>query len=114
MTDDERKELNTRGQLLELCTAFAAEPHDEKGQTLRNQIAELMPKTYVESLKQLADKGPVHDGDVMSKATRGVLIQLKLAHRVLVKGEWGYTACTYLGGHVLNAVEELLRGKDEN
>lgn len=59
-------------------------------------FAKAIPGFYREPLHQLVH-GPVEDGDVISKMYRDNLIDLKLAVRVCVKGEQGYTAATYLG-----------------
>lgn len=56
-----------------------------------------------EQLKQLVERGPVWDGDVVSKSARDDLIGLGLATRVCVKGEQGFTAANYRGWDVLRA-----------
>ena len=57
--------------------------------------------THREMLTQLVARGPVDDGDVMSKSARDDLITLGLASRVCVKGEQGFTAANYMGYDVL-------------
>jgi hypothetical protein len=56
-----------------------------------------------EQLDQLYSHGPTWDGDVISKSDRDALLELGLAARVCRNGEFGYTACTYLGGFVRKA-----------
>lgn len=51
----------------------------------------------VDTLVALVENGPVWDGDIPSKSGRDSLINLGAAVRVLVKGEDGFTAATYLG-----------------
>ena len=56
-----------------------------------------------EQLKQLLFFGPVWDGNVCSKAARGILFEHDLAVRVSYKGDHGYTAATYRAASVFNA-----------
>lgn len=60
-------------------------------------------KKLFEQLSQLVINGPVWDGDVISKSDRNYLFDLKLATRVMLNGEMGYTAANYMGGFVLQA-----------
>lgn len=62
-----------------------------------------MGATHVEALEQLVQKGPVYDGDVISKSARDDLIHWGLAQRAYVQGEAGFTAANYVGGDVLHA-----------
>lgn len=41
--------------------------------------------------------GPLFDGDVPSKAARDSLVNEGMISRIVVKGEEGFNACTYLG-----------------
>ena len=50
-----------------------------------------------DTLVALVEHGPLWDGDVPSKAGRDALIDKGLAARVVVRGEDGWTAATYLG-----------------
>jgi hypothetical protein len=50
-------------------------------------------------LKQLYETGPVWDGDVLSKSARDDLLELNLASRAIVKGEYGFTVANYNGGY---------------
>lgn len=88
--------------LNDLCERLATEKNGERGDALLVEIRLALPRGHRASLEQLVKRGPVHDGDVISKAHRGDLIRWGLASRVMVKGEWGYTAATYCGGHVLD------------
>lgn len=58
-----------------------------------------------EVLKQLLFRGPVHDGDIASKAARGDLFGLGLAVRCCYKGQQGYTAATYQAYSIYRAHE---------
>lgn len=64
-----------------------------------------MGASHLESLAQIVNHGPVHDGDVISKSHRSDLIEWGLAQRACVKGEQGYTAANYIGWDVLRAGE---------
>lgn len=85
-----------------LCAQLATEKNDERGDALLVDIRLAMPPGQRAELAHLIKNGPVHDGDVMSKAHVGDLIRWGLAQKVIVKGQWGYTAATYRGGHVLS------------
>lgn len=50
-----------------------------------------------ETLVALVEHGPLWDGDVPSKSGRDGLLQKGLAVRIVVKGEDGYQAATYVG-----------------
>lgn len=68
------------------------------------QLAQyVQEKKLLEQLSQLVINGPVWDGDVISKTDRNYLFDLKLAVKVMLIGEMGYTAATYMGGFVLQA-----------
>lgn len=67
-----------------------------------DQLHGLMSKGQLESLAQLAKYGPVWDGDVISKATRGELFDLNMASRALYRGAEGHTVANYFGARVLD------------
>jgi hypothetical protein len=50
-----------------------------------------------EVLTQLVTKGPIWDGDIVSKEARDDLLQSGLASRACVKGEQGFTVANYRG-----------------
>lgn len=85
-----------------LCAAYDAAKTDDGRDALLVEMRLAMSPGHREELRHLIKNGPVHDGDVISKAHRGDLVRWKLAARVMVKGEWGYTAATYRGGHVMS------------
>lgn len=60
-----------------------------------------------EALFQIHKHGPVWDGDVISKGYRDCLLEVGACAKVLVKGETGYNACTYLGLELLNIYDWL-------
>ena len=62
-----------------------------------------------EALYQLHAKGPVWDGDVISKQHRSDLLDIGACSKVVVKGQEGFNACTYLGRRLLR-VYDWLRG----
>lgn len=86
----------------DLCAQLATEKNDDRSGALLVEIRLTMPSGQRAELAHLIKNGPVHDGDVMSKAHIGDLLRWGLAAKVMVKGQWGYTAATYRGGHVLS------------
>lgn len=67
-------------------------------------------KTYRrghEALYQLHAKGPVWDGDLVSKNDRDVFLDNGSCAKVCVKGEQGYNACTYFGRSLLRVYDWL-------
>ena len=60
-----------------------------------------------ESLYQLCSRGPVWDGDVISKSCRDTLLDLGACAKVLVKGEDGFNAATYFGSYLLSVFDWL-------
>jgi hypothetical protein len=85
----------------ELCIRLAGESDYAAGLELAGNIRAVLAGSALDQLRQLVATGPVWDGDVISKSDRDELIRLGLATRVMVGGAWGWTAATYLGGHVL-------------
>ena len=65
-----------------------------------------------EPLYQLAKNGPVWDGNVISKSCRDSLLDAGACAKVLVRGEDGFNACTYLGRELLR-VFDWLHGSHE-
>jgi len=60
-----------------------------------------------EALLQLAERGPLFDGDVISKNFRDQLLDCGACSKVLVNGEDGFNACTYLGRNLLKVYNWL-------
>lgn len=60
-----------------------------------------------EALYQLHAKGPVWDGDVVSKADRSSLLDVDACAKVIMRGQEGYNACTYLGRRLLRVYDWL-------
>ena len=58
-------------------------------------------------LRSLFECGPVWDGDVLSKTSRDRLIELRWASRAVVRGESGFTVCTYLGAQGYRVLKVL-------
>lgn len=56
-----------------------------------------MTGAEIDTLIALVEQGPLWDGDVPSKVGRDNLIERGLACRVIVAGNDGFTAATYLG-----------------
>ena len=71
-------------------------------------IALIFPKNLIEQLQQLV-KGPIWDGDIISKSNRGELFDMGLAIRVCCKGEQGYTGSPYIGYSVVKKLAEIQR-----
>jgi hypothetical protein len=97
-----------RRELDGLCARLAVEKNDEEADRLLADVRLSLPSAHLRQLAQLINSGPVRDGDVIAKADRDDLIKWRLAARVMVMGEWGYTAATYLGGHVLDDRVEIV------
>lgn len=60
-----------------------------------------------EQLYQLHSRGPVWDGDVISKSHRTDLLDIGACEKVVVKGQEGYNACTYFGRSLLRVYDWL-------
>lgn len=92
LTNGERPDLNSRKENVQfiLMINFA----------LKN-------RGLHEPLYQLAKHGPVWDGDVISKSSRDDLLDCEACAKVLVKGEDGFNACTYLGREMLKIYDWL-------
>ncbi len=60
-----------------------------------------------EQLYQLHSRGPVWDGDVVSKSDRTELLDIGACAKVCVKGEDGFNACTYSGRALLRIYDWL-------
>lgn len=68
------------------------------------EIWRSLPANARETLHCLCKHGPTYDGNVPSKAGRDVLLEKKLAAKVVLANcEFGYQAATYLGCHVWKA-----------
>lgn len=52
------------------------------------------------TLKALFEHGPLYDEDIPSKMARDDLVSCGLASKIIIRGAWGYNACTYQGAHV--------------
>jgi hypothetical protein len=68
-------------------------------------IAVTMSGAARDTLLQLRDKGPIWDGDLISKAGRTELIDNGGAVQCVVKGQQGYQACTYQGWVLAKLIE---------
>lgn len=64
------------------------------------ELANNLAGGEIDDLIALVEHGPLHDGDVPSKAGRDSLLDKKLAVRVVVNGQDGYQAASYLGADV--------------
>lgn len=58
----------------------------------------------IETLKA-ATQEPIHDGDLVSKTTRNILVDKGLMIRTLYKGEEGYNTVTLRGNWVLKLLQ---------
>jgi hypothetical protein len=63
-----------------------------------------------DTLAQIVEKGPVSDGDVVSKSSRTDLIEMGLVSKAVVKGEEGYQVANYRGFAVYRAQSKLVGG----
>ena len=68
-----------------------------------------MNSAEIDTLVALVERGPLWDGDVPSKSGRDALLERGHAIRVIVKGEDGWQAATYLGR---DAYKALFPGPD--
>jgi hypothetical protein len=75
-------------------------------------VALIFPSELKEQLTQLV-KGPVWDGDVISKSHRGRLFAMGLAIRVCCKGEQGYTGARYIAYSILKKINQIAESKTE-
>lgn len=64
-------------------------------------------KRLHEQLYQLHSRGPVWDGDVISKSDRSELLEIGACAKVCVKGEDGFNACSYFGSALLKIYDWL-------
>lgn len=74
------------------------------------ELWKAMPANARDTLRCLCQKGPTWDGDVPSKAGRDLLLDCRMAVKmVAAKSEEGYQAATYLGRRVylLGVADEL-------
>ena len=80
-----------------------------------NDIVSIFPEELCETLTQLVD-GPVHDGMIISKYDRDILIDMGIAIRVCCNGEQGFTGSRYIGYTILKAINERedLRVAEQN
>ena len=53
------------------------------------------------------ENGPLYDGDVPSKTGRDSLLDCGFVSKVVVKGEEGYNACTYLGARAYRLIRTM-------
>ena len=60
-----------------------------------------------EQLYQLHAKGPVLDGDVISKSQRTELVDAGACAKIVMKGQEGFNACTYYGRALLRIYDWL-------
>ena len=68
-----------------------------------DRVASALTWGQVDTLVALVESGPLFDGDVPSPTARNELIELRVAARVIVNGDDGYTAATYFGRDVYKA-----------
>lgn len=97
--------INSFSDLKKYVAAFIVgqDQCTEKYNQSCKEVRRILAGHQLEQLKQLVNKGPVWDGDVISKGDRDDLLQLKLASRACVKGEQGYTVANYYGWDVLKS-----------
>jgi hypothetical protein len=61
-----------------------------------------------DALTQLVEKGPLYDGDLISKSARTDLLEMGLISKAIVKGEEGYQVANYHGFAVHRARAKLI------
>ena len=77
---------------------------DEQWDVAIRDLATLLKEQYKDALSQLILKGPVEDGDITSKSKRDDLIEMGLANKIAHRGEFGFSAATYVGLYVFKAM----------
>ena len=75
---------------------FDSEKRIAEGVKLINTVQKLS-SSAAETLIACFERGPLYDGDVPSKTGRDDLLQFDFISKIVMKGEEGYNACTYLG-----------------
>ena len=70
-------------------------------------IAYMLSVGAAEELQAIHDEGPTWDGNLISSSNLPELLDNDLVAKVVIKGEEGYTACTYRGKIALSIVEAL-------
>lgn len=58
-----------------------------------------------EPLFQLCERGPVWDGDLISKSARDQLLDVGACSKAIIKGEDGFQVATYFGGYLLKVFD---------
>lgn len=82
--------------VLAFLAAYDDLDHDTEDMDRRaSAVYEAFGGAEYDTLRQLTLKGPVEDGDCVSKSARDQFITWGLAVRCVVKGEEGFTAATY-------------------
>ena len=69
-------------------------------------IALLFPDKLKEQLRQLVN-GPIWDGDLICKSSRGELFDMGLAIRVCCRGDQGFTGAKYTAYSIIKKIEEF-------
>lgn len=105
--------MNSKTELSKVIKSLiemADNGQDEKYFEIVKAIALIFPKNLIAQLGQLV-RGPVWDGDVMSKSQRSELFDMGIAIRVCAKGEQGYTGAKYIGFSILKEINALENAK---
>jgi len=68
-------------------------------------LAQKAQKHAYDTLTALYKRGPLEDGYVPSKSERDWLLEKGLAAKIIIKGEDGNQALTYLGRDVLKVID---------
>jgi hypothetical protein len=90
-----------------VCSTDQADDHYEG---LCSILYNRMTPPQKAQLAQLVLRGPIWDGDVLSKQARDDMLTLKLASRACIKSEQGFTVANYRGCEVYYAGNPELLG----
>lgn len=72
-------------------------PEELAGGLFMYDIVNTMSGAERDVLRAIFLRGPIEDGGVPSKSGRDTLLKHGYCTKVVVRGEEGYNACTYLG-----------------
>lgn len=76
--------------------------------------AQSMTGGEIDTIAAAFESGPLWDGDVPSKSARDTLTVDGFMQRVVVKGEEGFNACTYLGARLYRLGKAIREGAKHN
>jgi hypothetical protein len=99
--------MHSLKQLLDiLCESLETSSPDELKSACKIIIeVQAMDSAERDCIRASYKRGPLFDGDVPSKTGRDRLLENGYMEKVIVKGEWGYNACTYRGAWAYRLID---------